>query len=240
MWQEDEEEDVRSCWMTLRTGEDTLIWRRRLWIALCGGIVLEEALDLSSDRLLNNNNKFVWSSWVANLYSAHKVIQFELLNISQHYSSCLQMLGHTWYICVYSYTRNVWSVRVKCSFSVLHWLASGWLHNEVAVMAGSWTANIMRSIRERSVRPIFERRGRLEYLWGSADRTWGNVCPTIAVLGGVWGAVSCNHVYSRWFADIWLDLSVGDTDVSGALVLLVELRHLCGIVCAWRARIHTY
>ena len=24
-WQEDEEEDVRSCWMTLRTGEDTLI-----------------------------------------------------------------------------------------------------------------------------------------------------------------------------------------------------------------------
>jgi len=24
-WQEDEEEDVRSYWMTLRTGEDTLI-----------------------------------------------------------------------------------------------------------------------------------------------------------------------------------------------------------------------
>ena len=46
-------------WMTLRTGEDTLIWKRRLWIALCGGIVLEEALDLSSDRLLNNNNKLV-------------------------------------------------------------------------------------------------------------------------------------------------------------------------------------
>ena len=39
--------------MTLRTGEDTLIWRRRLWIALCGGTVLEEALDLSSDRILN-------------------------------------------------------------------------------------------------------------------------------------------------------------------------------------------
>ena len=45
----------KSCWMTLRTGEDTLIWRRRLWIALCGGIVLEEALDLSSDRLLNDD-----------------------------------------------------------------------------------------------------------------------------------------------------------------------------------------
>jgi len=39
--------------MTLRTGEDILIWMRRLWIALCGGIVLEEALDLSSDRILN-------------------------------------------------------------------------------------------------------------------------------------------------------------------------------------------
>ena len=30
--------------------------KRKLWIPLCGGIVLEEALDLSSDRLLNNNN----------------------------------------------------------------------------------------------------------------------------------------------------------------------------------------
>ena len=30
--------------------------RRKLWIALCGGIVLEEALNLSSDKLLNNNN----------------------------------------------------------------------------------------------------------------------------------------------------------------------------------------
>ena len=39
--------------MTLRTGEDILIWRRRLWIALCGGIILEEALDLSWDRILN-------------------------------------------------------------------------------------------------------------------------------------------------------------------------------------------
>jgi hypothetical protein len=29
-WQEDEEEDVSSCWMTLGTGEDTLIWRRKL------------------------------------------------------------------------------------------------------------------------------------------------------------------------------------------------------------------
>jgi hypothetical protein len=46
-------EDVRNYWMTLSTGEDTLIWRRKLYIALCGGIVLEEALDLSSDRIPN-------------------------------------------------------------------------------------------------------------------------------------------------------------------------------------------
>jgi hypothetical protein len=26
-------------------GEDVDIWRRRLWITLCGGTVLEEALD---------------------------------------------------------------------------------------------------------------------------------------------------------------------------------------------------
>jgi hypothetical protein len=38
--------------MTLGTGEDTLIWRRKLWIALSRGIVLEEAVDLSSDRLM--------------------------------------------------------------------------------------------------------------------------------------------------------------------------------------------
>jgi len=37
----------RSYWMTLRKGEDTLIWRRKLWIALCGELALQEALDLS-------------------------------------------------------------------------------------------------------------------------------------------------------------------------------------------------
>jgi hypothetical protein len=29
-WQEDEEEEVGSYWMTLKKGEDTLIWRRTL------------------------------------------------------------------------------------------------------------------------------------------------------------------------------------------------------------------
>jgi len=39
--------------MILRKGEDTLIWKRKVWIALCGELTLEEALDLSYDRLLN-------------------------------------------------------------------------------------------------------------------------------------------------------------------------------------------
>jgi hypothetical protein len=40
--------------MTLGTEEDTLIRSRKLKIALSGGIVLEEAVDLSCDRLLMN------------------------------------------------------------------------------------------------------------------------------------------------------------------------------------------
>ena len=46
-WQEDKEEDVGSYRITLRKGEDTLIWRRKLWIALCGELALEESSDLS-------------------------------------------------------------------------------------------------------------------------------------------------------------------------------------------------
>jgi hypothetical protein len=38
--------------MALGMGEDADISRRRLWIALCGGTVLEEALDPSLDRIL--------------------------------------------------------------------------------------------------------------------------------------------------------------------------------------------
>jgi hypothetical protein len=37
----------RKLLMTLRKGEDTLIWKRKLWIALCGELALEEALDQS-------------------------------------------------------------------------------------------------------------------------------------------------------------------------------------------------
>jgi hypothetical protein len=32
--------------MTLIKGEDTLMCRRKLWIALCGELAMEEALDL--------------------------------------------------------------------------------------------------------------------------------------------------------------------------------------------------
>ena len=42
--------------MTLRTEEDTVIWRRKLWIAICGGIILEECLNLSSDGLLDDDD----------------------------------------------------------------------------------------------------------------------------------------------------------------------------------------
>ena len=43
--------------MTLRTEEDTLSFEGgKLWIAICGGIVLEEALNLSSDRLLDDDD----------------------------------------------------------------------------------------------------------------------------------------------------------------------------------------
>ena len=41
------EEDVGSYWVTLRKGENTLISKRELWIALCGELALEEALHLS-------------------------------------------------------------------------------------------------------------------------------------------------------------------------------------------------
>jgi hypothetical protein len=38
--------------MTLRKQEDTGSWRRKLRIALFGELTLEEAMDLSQDRLL--------------------------------------------------------------------------------------------------------------------------------------------------------------------------------------------
>jgi len=60
--------------MTLRTGEDILIWRRKLWIAPCGGIVLEEALGLSSDRILNEWISFVMKKSGVSLRSLERCI----------------------------------------------------------------------------------------------------------------------------------------------------------------------
>jgi len=43
--------------MTLRKGEDTLIWRRKLWIALCGELALEEALDRQTTKWMNESDR---------------------------------------------------------------------------------------------------------------------------------------------------------------------------------------
>ena len=55
-WQEDEEEDVGSYWMTSRKGDVTLIWKRKLLIPLYRKLALKEVLDLSKDRLQNEWN----------------------------------------------------------------------------------------------------------------------------------------------------------------------------------------
>ena len=70
--------------MTLRTGEDTLIWRRRLWIALYGGIVLDEALDLSADRILNGCMKNNTPSFCAVPYRCSICASFVILQTSTH------------------------------------------------------------------------------------------------------------------------------------------------------------
>ena len=74
-----EEEDVGSYWMTLTKGEDTLIWKRKLWIALCGEHALEEALDLSQNRLLND--EMMYCTDIDKLYiQSHEVNMMNLWN----------------------------------------------------------------------------------------------------------------------------------------------------------------
>ena len=48
-----EEEDVSSYWMTLTKQMDTGNWNRKRYIALCGELALEEAVNMSYDRLRN-------------------------------------------------------------------------------------------------------------------------------------------------------------------------------------------
>jgi hypothetical protein len=46
MWGIDDGEDESSYWMTLRKQEDTVNWKRKHYIALCGKLALEEPVDL--------------------------------------------------------------------------------------------------------------------------------------------------------------------------------------------------
>ena len=52
-WQEDEEEDVSSYWMTLREGESTRNWKNKHYTALCEKLNLEEAMELFKIHYLN-------------------------------------------------------------------------------------------------------------------------------------------------------------------------------------------
>ena len=70
--------------MTLRTGEDTVNWRRKLQIALCGGIVLEEALDLSFDRLL---------MMMMMIHHLHIWPQAAQYNLGLYCAACVSNLG---------------------------------------------------------------------------------------------------------------------------------------------------
>jgi hypothetical protein len=47
----DEEEGVSVHWMILRKGEDPGILKRKHQITLCGELGLDEAMDMSQDRL---------------------------------------------------------------------------------------------------------------------------------------------------------------------------------------------
>jgi hypothetical protein len=60
--QADEEEDVSSYWAILREREDTGNWKRKHYVALCGELVLEEAMDLSSDTLPNERTAYLCSN----------------------------------------------------------------------------------------------------------------------------------------------------------------------------------
>ena len=105
--------------MTLRTEEGTVIWRRKLWIAICGGIVLEEALNLSSDRLLDDGDD-VHIQWRRKLWIAicGGIVLEEALDLS------LDRLINEWtnkcYIYVYINNIFISSVLLHDSIHLLH------------------------------------------------------------------------------------------------------------------------
>jgi hypothetical protein len=80
----------------LRKGEDTLIWRRKLWIALCGELALEEALDLSWDRLLNEWMHWPYikiiPSWNWEFFRARKCIQCNECYAIRYYSGTVDRI----------------------------------------------------------------------------------------------------------------------------------------------------
>jgi len=49
-WREDGEGDLSSYFTTLREREDTGIWNITHYVTFSGGLVLEEAMDLSLDK----------------------------------------------------------------------------------------------------------------------------------------------------------------------------------------------
>jgi hypothetical protein len=56
----DEEEDVGSYWMTLRKGEDTVIWKRKLCIAQCAELALGRGLGPVVRQTSKWINMYAW------------------------------------------------------------------------------------------------------------------------------------------------------------------------------------
>jgi hypothetical protein len=57
---EDEEEDVSNYWKTLRKQEYTGIWRRKHYFPLSEELTLEEAMDLSQEKLRDDENNTIF------------------------------------------------------------------------------------------------------------------------------------------------------------------------------------
>ena len=59
--QDDEEEDVSSYFMTVRKSEGTGILKRNHRIAVCGQFNFQQAVDLSQDKLRNEEGGILWN-----------------------------------------------------------------------------------------------------------------------------------------------------------------------------------
>jgi hypothetical protein len=81
-----------SYWMTLRKGDDTLIWKRMLWIALYGELTLEEALDL--DYL----NEWIYTSQLGGLDRNWAVVPPEIKKTLSLCSSHEVVVSGFWFL----------------------------------------------------------------------------------------------------------------------------------------------